>query len=349
MVTDYRPISCCNVFYKIISKILASRLRLIIGDIVDPAQTAFIKDRSIVDNIHLAQELFRKYNRKSASPRCILKVDLLKAYDTIHWEFLEEALQYLRFPDRFICWIMECVTTAAYSASVNGQLHGFFRGKRGLRQGDPLSPYLFTICLEMLTRSLKHATSSPDYNFHPKCEPLGITHLAYADGLLLFSTGDIGSVKILMQCLHEYSSTAGLQANVLKSNLFAAGVSEQVRIDLLQITGFQAGVFSFRYLGIPLASNKLKISDYDCLLEKLNSKVQAWPKKSISHAGRLELIRSVLQGVQCYWMSVLPFPEGVLREYTLPAVTSFGTPNIHLLLGKQCAGRRKLVVWGFEI
>lgn len=84
LVTDYRPISCCNVFYKVISKILTSRLCTVIGGIIDPAQAAFIKERSIVDNIHLAQELFRKYNRKTASPRCILKVDLQKAYDTIH-------------------------------------------------------------------------------------------------------------------------------------------------------------------------------------------------------------------------------------------------------------------------
>lgn len=140
LVSDYRPISCCNVFYKVISKILASRLSAVIGGIIDPAQAAFIKDRSIVDNIHLAQELFRKYNRKNASPRCILKVDLQKVYDTISWTFLQEALQYLEFPTVFIGWIMECVSTSSFSIVINGTLHGFFSGKRGLRQGDPLSP-----------------------------------------------------------------------------------------------------------------------------------------------------------------------------------------------------------------
>lgn len=169
LVTDYRPISCCNVFYKIISKIIANRLRLIIGDIVDPAQTAFIKDRSIVDNIHLAQELFRKYNRKRISPRCILKVDLQKAFDTINWDFLEETMQFMKFPYTFITWVMECVCSTTYSVLVNGHLHGFFKGNRGLRQGDPLSPYLFTICIEMLSRLLKNGTASPYFNFHPKC------------------------------------------------------------------------------------------------------------------------------------------------------------------------------------
>lgn len=219
-VTDYRPISCCNVFNKIISKILANRIRPVIGVITDPAQTAFIQGRCIVDHIHLAQELLRKYNRKNASPRCILKVDLQKAYDTIHWDFIEEALRYLKFDNIFIGWLMECVSTTSFSVSINGQLHGFFKGKRELRQRDPLSPYLFTICIEILSRSIKLATTSPDFNFHPKCQPLGITHLAYADDLLLLSRGDTGSLNILMSCLHKFSGMAGLHANVQKSISF---------------------------------------------------------------------------------------------------------------------------------
>lgn len=214
----------------------------------------------------------------------------------------------------FIGWIMECVLTTAFSVSINGNLHGFFQGRRGLRQGDPLSPHLFTICLEMLSRSLKFATSYPDFNFHPKCKPLGITYLAYADDLLLLSRGDAGSVSMLMTCLNAYSETAGLCANNLKSNIFLAGVSDTVKNELLQITGFQIGGLPFRYLGIQLSSIKLRMSDYSPLIDKLQSKINSWPRNSISYAGRLQLIRSVLQGVQCYWMTILPFPENVIKK-----------------------------------
>lgn len=131
-------------------------------------------------------------------------MDLQKAYDTVHWGFLQEALHYLQFPDIFIGWIMECVSTTAFSILINGKMHGSFQGKRGLRQGDPLSPHLFTICLEMLSRSFKFATTSPDFNFHPKCQPLGITPLAYADDLLLLSRGDIESVNIPKECLNDF-------------------------------------------------------------------------------------------------------------------------------------------------
>lgn len=152
-VTDFRPISCCNVFYKIISKIIANRLGAVIGDIVGEAQTAFIKDRSIVDNIHLAEELFRKYGKNKSSARCIMKVDLQKAYNTVHWDFVGEAMRALDFHETFVGWIMECVTTTSFSISVNGQLHGFFSGKKGLRQGDlyPLTcfPYAWKFCRDL--------------------------------------------------------------------------------------------------------------------------------------------------------------------------------------------------------
>lgn len=111
--SDYRPISCCTTICKIISKILVMRLRKVMPGIVDGSQSDFIHGRSIVDNIHLAQELLRKYARKRISPRCTLKVDLQKAYDTVDWDFLKETLTFLNFPCRFIDWIMKCVSTTS--------------------------------------------------------------------------------------------------------------------------------------------------------------------------------------------------------------------------------------------
>ncbi|XP_022853935.1 uncharacterized protein LOC111375367, partial [Olea europaea var. sylvestris] len=101
-VGDDRPISCCNVICKVITKTLASRLRPILGDIVDQAQTAFIEGRSMMQNIHLAQELLRQYNRKRVASRCLLKIDIRKAYDLVSWDFLKSVLEGLNFPLRFI-------------------------------------------------------------------------------------------------------------------------------------------------------------------------------------------------------------------------------------------------------
>ncbi|XP_057982221.1 uncharacterized mitochondrial protein AtMg01250-like [Malania oleifera] len=177
----------------------------------------------MVENIYLVQELIRGYKRKRISPRCLLKIDLKKAYDSISWSFLRDKMVNLNFPDQMIVWVMECVTTTSFSISLNGRLNGFFKGRKGLRQGDPLSPLLFVICLEYLSRLLKSLEDKFRFKFHPKCEELKITHLVFADDLM-FSKGDAISVKFLMDCLNEFSQCSRLTANNLKSNLYQSGM-----------------------------------------------------------------------------------------------------------------------------
>lgn len=311
-VEDYRPISCCNVIYKVISKILAARLAPVLNSIVDHAQSAFIEGRNLSDNIHLVQELLRKYSRKRISPRCLIKVDLRKAYDSMNWVFIRQVLEGLGFPLQFISWIMECVTSTSFSISINGSMCGFFKGAKGLRQGDPISPYLFVLGMEYLSRSLNCATAFSEFNFHPKCSKLKISHLVFADDLMLMARGDPISVQILMECLWEFNSVSGLRANVLKSNIFTAGVQGPDLADILSISGFQHGSMPFRYLGIPLAAEKLRVSFYAPLIEKISEQISGWTASSLSYAGRVELIRAVLQGTECFWLSILHVPAAVI-------------------------------------
>ncbi|CAH9079933.1 unnamed protein product, partial [Cuscuta epithymum] len=213
-----------NVLYKIITKILAARIVPTLPGLINEAQGAFVDGRLMFDNIFLAQELVRGYNRKRISPRCMIMVDLRKAYDTISWDFLRNVLLGLGFPATFVGWIMECVSTASFSVSLNGSLYGFFKGKRGIRQGDPMSPLLFVLCLEYFSRLLTMRTKQGSFNFHPQCSSLGITHLAYADDLMLFSRGDTFSIRILVDALKEFGDVSGLRVNHDKSNIFVGGV-----------------------------------------------------------------------------------------------------------------------------
>lgn len=310
-VGDFRPIACCNVIYKIISKILASRLSPLLNDLVDRAQSAFVPGRLMSDNVHLMQELLRGYNRKRSSPRCIIKIDLRKAFDSISWDFLAAVLKGLSFPQCFIDWVMECVSSPSYSVSINGGIHGFFKGKKGLRQGDPLSPYLFVLCLEYLSRLIKKATNNSAFNFHPKCGALKITHLAFADDLMLLARGDQTSIEILMECLRDFGSRSGLHLNVLKSNIYLAGIQGQIMEDIHSSTHLIRGSMPFRYLGIPLAATSLKVMHFGPLLDSISSAINCWTGSALSYAGRVELIRTVLQGIESFWLSIFPIPAAV--------------------------------------
>jgi len=136
MVGDFRPISCCNIVYKCIAKILAKRLQSVLSVLIDPVQSGFVK--GIADNIFLTQEIMHGYHKITSSPKCAMKVDIMKAYDKVRWEFLWDTLTCMKFHPRIINWLKTCVTTASYTLNINGEPIGNIKGERGLRQGDPL-------------------------------------------------------------------------------------------------------------------------------------------------------------------------------------------------------------------
>ncbi|XP_048605373.1 uncharacterized protein LOC106386312 [Brassica napus] len=312
-MTEFRPISCCNTVYKVASKLLANRLKAALPKLIFSAQSTFVPGRLLAENVLLATELVAGYKWKDISKRCILKVDLQKAFDSINWDFVLNTLEALEFPTHFRKLVSQCITTTRFSVSVNGELCGYFKGTKGLRQGDPLSPYLFVIALEVFSQMLNVKFRAEDIGYHPWTADLEVTHLAFADDLMIFFDGEKNSFANIVDTMELFATWSGLRMNKEKTELFVGGLNQVETTDLTSL-GFTLGSMPFRYLGLPLMHRKLRISEYRPLLVKISGHFTAWSSKKLSYAGRAELIKSVIYGNINLWTSAFVLPKGCLQQ-----------------------------------
>ena len=147
---DFHPISLNNVAYKLISKVLANRLKVVLPHLISENQSAFLAGCLITDNILVAFELMHYLDHKKSGKDgyMAVKLDMSKAYDRVDWIFIKKVIRRLGFHERWLDWILRCITTISYSILINGESHGCIRPLRVLKQGDPLSSYLFLLCTE---------------------------------------------------------------------------------------------------------------------------------------------------------------------------------------------------------
>ena len=311
---DYRPIACCNVLYKVVSKILANRLKLLLPRIIAENQSAFVQGRLLMENVLLASELVKGYHKESVSPRCAMKIDISKAFDSVQWQFIINGLLAMGFPERFIHWIKLCITTPSFSVQVQGELAGYFQSSRGLRQGCSLSPYLFVLCMNVMSLKMDKAMREGKFNPHPRCQSLQLTHLCFADDLILFVEGTKCSVEGALTVFDEFELWSGLSISLEKSTIFMAGVSVVERCRILTNFPFAVGELPVRYLGLPLLTQAMRARDYLPLLEKIRGRICTWTSRFLSYAGRLQLIQSVLVSIINFWSAVFRLTSQCIRE-----------------------------------
>lgn len=217
-MTELRPISLCNVSYKLISKTLANRLKMILPSIIDETQSDFVPGRLITNNILLSSEVFHFMRHSQAKKRGImaLKLDMSKAYDRIEWDYLACMLIRMGFPAIFVDRVMQCVTTVKYAFLINGEVSDVLVPSRGLRQGDP-SPYLFLICAEGLGALIKKAHE--DRFIHgvsiARNAPV-LTHLFFADDSMIFGRASVREAVATLGILKHYETLSGQIVNMAR-------------------------------------------------------------------------------------------------------------------------------------
>lgn len=258
--------------------------------------------------------MVRFYGRKNCRPSCMIKVDLRKAYDTMEWGFIEEMLVALAFPLQFVQLVMICIKTLSYSLMINGEMNGFFQAKRGLRQGDPMSPLLFALGMEYLTRLLREVGNRKAFQFHDRCGKLELNHLCFADDLILFCHGDFVSILLMLQALKLFFATSGLVPNEEKSALYCSGMADSDVQRVLEVSKLKRSQLPFRYLGIPIYSKRLPAAEGKQILAKMMKRIKVWGTQNLSYMARLILVNSVLLSIQSYWAQILILPKRLLKE-----------------------------------
>ncbi|KAG7581859.1 Reverse transcriptase zinc-binding domain [Arabidopsis suecica] len=310
---QFRPVSCCTTVYKIIARLLKQKLKLFISDAVQGNQVGFVQGRHLCENVLLASELVTNFHSEGVTTRGCLQVDLAKAYDNLDWQFLLNVLNAIELPDKFVGWIKECFTTPSFSVAFNGELVGFFQGKKGLRQGDPISSLLFVLAMDVLSKKLDKGVINQSFGPHPLCLVPLITHLSFADDVLIFFDGKEDSLQGVMDILEEFKAESGLGVNKDKTALFLDGGCIQENSEMANRLGLLQGSLPVRYLGVPLTSKKMKEQDYQPLIDRILSRFSSWSVKHLSFAGRLQLIQSVIYSIITFWASIFILPNKCLE------------------------------------
>jgi hypothetical protein len=312
-VTEFRPISLCNVFYKLISKVIANRLKRVLHYLISKNQSAFIPGRLITDNILAAYETLHTMHTRMWGKEgyMAIKLDMSKAYDRVEWDFLEAILRRLGFLEKWINLIMMCVRTANYAVLVNGNPVGHIYPSRRLRQGDPISPYLFLFCVEALSSLLVKAErtgfieGAPTSRNGPR-----INHLFFPDDSLLFCRADLRHWHRVTEVLSTYERASRQRLNREKTAIFfSRNTKPQVKRRILETAGVPDSQRFDTYLGLPALVGKSKLAEFQGIKTRVWKKLQDWKLKFLSQAGKEILIKAVIQAIPTYSMSVFLLPK----------------------------------------
>ena len=317
-ITEYCPISLCNVVYKIVAKVLANRLKGVLSEVISDAQSAFVPGRQITDNVIAAFEVMHCINqrRKGKEGLVAIKLDMSKAYDRVEWGFLEAMMRKMGFQDRWISLMMMCVNTVSYSVLINGEPKGRIVPSRGLKQGDPISPYLFLLCVEGLSAMLQRDEFDTNLRGISVCRGAPrISHLLFADDCIVFCKASVDEGLKITTILEKYEKESGQKLNKEKTSLFfSKNTRREVQEAVKDMFGAEIIHQHERYLGLPPLVGRGKKKAFNRIKDQVERKIAGWKGKLLSSAGREILIKAVAQATPTYTMNCFKIPESLCSE-----------------------------------
>jgi len=308
-VEAFKPICLQNCSLKILSKVLTARLQKEIPRLIDIHQTGFIKGRSITDTFIYALELVQVCHKRKR-PAIVLKLDFAKAFDTVNWDGLSNVLNARGFCQKRVNWMSHILSSSKTSILVNGCPGPWITCKRGLRQGDPISPYLFLLVAETLQRMVTNCTAIS----HPTDDALPCAVLQYADDTLIVFRATQAAATCLREILDSFAGITGLHINFSKSTLVPIHVDVQVLNSCVNILGCRKESFPQQYLGLPLSMNKLPVLAFGPYIHKADKYLGSWQASLLNIMGRTVLVNAVLDALLVYFMSSVQLPPAVIHQ-----------------------------------
>ena len=302
---NWRPITLLNQDYKLIAKALANRIKMQLKSIINSDQTGYVPDRYIGENINRILNVLELTDDEM--PGILMLVDFEKAYDCLDWDFLDKSLDFFNFGDSLRKWIKTMYNNISSCTLNNGFRSDFFTLTRGVRQGCPLSPYLFIIAAEMLAISIRNNKEIKGMKVNNK----EIKINQYADDTSLTLQFSPETVTEALKVFKDFEAASGLKMNLEKTEVLRIGAIKNTDIILCPETNLKWTNDPVKLLGVLISTDISEMIEinYNPILSKIKNTIDMWKQRNLTIIGKVTIVKTLLVSKLTYLLSVLPTPN----------------------------------------